>query len=70
MDIIFELDSENSLKNDILRDLCATVYKTKYAVYFYVLISVNKYNTRAIINLGASGNFILSKIIKKFRLLK
>ena len=32
--IIFESDSENSLKNDILRILYITICDTNYAVYF------------------------------------
>ena len=34
LDIIFESDSEDFLKNDILRILCAIICETDYAVYF------------------------------------
>ena len=70
LNTIFELDSEDSLKDDILRNLCTIIYETKYAAHFYVLININKHNIKVIINSGASGNFILFKIIIKFRLLK
>ena len=63
LNIIFELDSEIFLKNDILRILCAT----EYIAYFYIHISVNGYNIKAIINLGALKNFILFKIIIKIQ---
>ena len=70
LNTIFESDSKDFLKDDILRILCAIIYKTKYAAYFYISISVNKYNIKIKINLNTSGNFILFKIIKKFKLFK
>ena len=34
LDIIFESDSEDFLKNDILRIICAIICETDYAAYF------------------------------------
>ena len=66
LNIICELEDFSEPKDDILRTLCAT----EYAVYFYMSITINERSTRAIINSGASGNFILFRIIKKFKLFK
>ena len=70
LNIIFESDSEDSLKIDILRTLCAIICVIKYVTYFYIFISVNKYSIKIIINLSISGYFILPKMVEKFRLFK
>ena len=70
LNMIFKSDSKDFLKDDILRILSVIIYITEYAAQFYILININKYNIKIIINLNASGNFILFKIIKKFRLFK
>ena len=46
------------------------IYGTDYAAYFQVLININKYNIRIIIDSDVTGNFILIKIIKKYRISK
>ena len=67
LNTIYESDDlKDSLENDILR----TIYAIKYAAHFYISISVNKHNIRAIINSGVLGNFILFRIVDKFRLFK
>ena len=58
LNIIFESDSEDFLKNDILRILYITVYAIKYAAHFYISVNIHGYNIRIIINFGATGNFI------------
>ena len=42
LDIIFELDSEDFLEDDILRILYAIVYKINYKTYFKISVRINK----------------------------
>ena len=70
LDIIFESDSEDFLRNGILRILCAIICKTDYATHFQIPVNINKYNIRTMIDSGATGNFILIKIIKIYKIFK
>ena len=70
LDIIFESDSENFLKNDILRIICATVCRINYAVYFQISVKINEYDIKIIIDSGATGNFISPRIFKIFKIFK
>ena len=70
LNTIFELDSKDFLKVDILWIVYAIIYIIKYAAHFYISISVNKYSIRIIVNLGTLENFISSKIIENFKLPK
>ena len=65
LDIIFESDSEDFLKNDILRTVCAIVCGTDYAAHFQIFVNINGYNTRTMVDSDATGNFILIRIIIK-----
>jgi hypothetical protein len=72
LDTIYESDdSEDFLefKDNILRTLYATICVTDYAAYFNVNIRINGYSIRALVNSGINGNFILSRIMNKFKLL-
>ena len=70
LDIIFESDSEDFLKNNILRILYIIIYKINYVAYFQISVNINGYNIKIIIDSGATGNFILIKIIKIQKIFK
>ena len=70
LDIIFESDSEDFLKNNILRIIYATICATSYETYFKLFIKINNWFTTVIIDSGATGNFILSRTVEKFVILE
>ena len=70
LNIIFESDSKDFLKDDILRILYIIICKTDYAVHFQISVKINGYNIRTIINSGVTEIFILIRIIKIYRIFK
>ena len=66
LDIIFESDSEDFLKNDILRILCATVCGIDYKTHFKIPVRINGWFTIAMMDLNVTKIFILLKTVKKF----
>ena len=70
LDTIFESDSKDFLKDDILRIICATVCKTDYTIYFQIFVKINEHDIRIIIDSGVTENSILFKAVKKFKIYK
>ena len=66
----FRVRFEIFLKNDILRNLCIIIYKTDYAAYFQIFVKMNGYDIKIIINSDVTGNFILLRAVKKFKIYK